>query len=46
MRKKGFLSITIDKEIIELLKKKSKELDRSVSYIINEILKKDLENEK
>ncbi len=36
---------TIDKEIIIFLKKKSREENRSVSYVANEILKEKIKNE-
>jgi len=38
---KKAISITLDEEIIEFLENESKEQDRSVSYIVNEILKKE-----
>ena len=42
MRKKVILSLTLDKEIIKLLLDISKELGRSMSSIVNDILKLNL----
>ena len=38
---KKSISISIDEEIISSIEKKAKEEDRSVSFIYNEILKKE-----
>lgn len=39
-------SVTLDADVLEWLKRKARELDRSVSWIINEMVKKERDNER